>query len=128
MAKPDQFISPEQWGAIKNTVAVLNEAEADGGTDLADWFYELRDQLTQLVISTSEPIRPFKVSGHFCYLLDMYVAGATLQEDVAEGSQLVVDWALQTLMAAASMGVLPKKDNDDAIWLVVHATNEGPGN
>ena len=123
MAAPDQFISPDQWSSIKSTVAALNEAEVSGDSDLADWFYELRDQLTQLLVATTEPVEPFAVTEHFAYLLDMFVAGSTLQSEIAEGSQLVVNWAIQTLMSCAALDILPKQGGEKSIWLVVHAMN-----
>lgn len=122
---PDQFISPEQWSAIKATVGALTEAEIHNEDhDLPGWFFELRDQLTQLMVATSDPVEPFAVSEHFCYLLDMFVAGSTLQSEIAEGSQLVIDWALQTLMSAATMGIMPNKDGQECIWLVVKSFGE----
>ena len=124
MPAPDQFISPDQWSGIKNTVAALNAAEVDKDVDLPEWFYELRDHLTTLLVCTTTPVEPFAVTEHFAYLLDMFIAGAACQEEVAEGSQLVVEWATQTLISCAAMGIMPRKDSARAIWLVVHAMDE----
>lgn len=121
-----QFISPDQWSGIKNTVSALNEAEAAGNTDLADWFWELRDSLSELVIAASDPVKPFEVSEHFCYLLDMYVAGSLIQSSVGEGSRLVIDWARQTLESAAAFGINPRQGGTESIWLVVHAMEGEP--
>lgn len=121
-----QFISPEQWSGIKDTIGILNTAEANGGTDLADWFFDLRDHLQALMVATSEPVQPFEVSEHFCYLLDMYVAGSELQSDVGGGSQLVINWARQTLASAAAMDIAPIKNGDRSIWLVVHPVEGNP--
>lgn len=126
LTHPDQFISPELWSAIKQTVAVLTEAETlNVDNELPGWFFELRDQLTQMIVATSFPVEPFPVSEHFCYLLDMYVAGAALQENVADGTKLVIDWARQALRTTAEMGIKPKRDGKECVWLVIHAMPDG---
>ncbi|MEI7780338.1 MAG: hypothetical protein WCJ18_00260 [Planctomycetota bacterium] len=124
MTAPDQFISPEQWGAVKATVSMLNSAELQEDVDLPEWFYEFRDKLTELIVATTDPIAPFELSEHFAYLLDMYVAGSTLQSEVADGSQLVVLWAQETLSRMATMGIKPHKDGQKSIWLVVKALTQ----
>lgn len=115
----DQAISPEQWNAIKATVSLLNGAEAQQA-DLPDWFFGFRDALSELVVAATPPIKPFEVSEHFCYLLDMYIAGSTLQDDIGGGTQQVLLWAAQTLRAAKAMGIQPKQNGDKSIWLVTH--------
>ena len=127
MTAPDQFISPEQWAAVKATVNMLNSAEISD-TDLPDWFYEFRDKLTQLIVATTNPVEPFELSEHFAWLLDMYVAGSLLQSEVADGSQLVVLWAQETLARMDTMGIKPNKDGQKSIWLVVKAMPENSQN
>lgn len=120
MGQPNQFISPEQWGALQGTVSLFNQVEVlntDG--ELPQWLFELRDQLQQLVVAATEPIQPFKVSQHFLYLLDLYLAGAVTQDEVADGTQLVLEWCRQTLESAERMGLRPKQDGDQAIYLVI---------
>lgn len=121
----DQAISPEQWDAIKATVSTLSGAEAEQA-DIPDWFFGLRDKLSDLVVAATPPVQPFEVSEHFCYLLDMYVAGASLQEEIGGGTQQVLDWAEDTLRNAAMMGINPNKDGDKSIWLVVHPMEGTP--
>ena len=121
-----QVISPDQWSSIKHTINALNEAEANGETDLTDWFWELRDKLSELVVAATDPVKPFEVSEHFCYLLDMYVAGSTLQSNIGDGSRLVIEWAQQTLESAAAMGINPCQGGTEAIWLVVQAMEGNP--
>ena len=125
MTAPDQFISPDQWGALKATVSALTEAEIDNDVhELPEWFFELRDQLTQLMVATTYPVQPFAVSEHFCFLLDMFIAGSTLQSEIADGSQLVIEWARQTLEAAATMDIWPIRHGERCIWLVVKSVEE----
>lgn len=119
-APGEQAISPEQWDAIKATVSLLNAAEAEQA-DLPDWFFGFRDKLSELVVAATPPIRPVEVSEHFCYLLDMYIAGASLQEAdaIGGGTQEVLNWAAQTLRSAALMGIEPVRDGSKSVWLVV---------
>lgn len=121
----DQAISPEQWDAIKATVILLNGAEAQQA-DLPDWFFGFRDQLSELVVAATPPIKAFEVTEHFCYLLDMYVAGASLQDVIGDGTQEVLKWAAQTLRNASLMGIQPNQNGDKSVWLVVHPLEGKP--
>ena len=58
----------------------------------------------------------------------MYVAGSLLQSEVADGSQLVVLWAQETLARMDTMGIKPNKDGQKSIWLVVKAMPENSQN
>lgn len=100
---------------------LLNEAEAEQA-DLPDWFFGFRDKLSELVVAATPPIQPLQISEHFCYLLDMYIAGASLQEveAIGGGTQEVLNWAAQTLSCAAAMGIQPRQNGDKSVWLVVH--------
>ena len=47
---------------------------------------------------------------------------------VADGSQLVVLWAQETLARMDTMGIKPNKDGQKSIWLVVKAMPENSQN
>lgn len=100
-------------------MTLLNGAEVEQA-DLPDWFFGFRDKLSELVVAATPPVKPFEVSEHFCYLLDMYLAGATLQSEVGGGTQEVLNWAAQTLRSANAMGIHPNRGGDKSIWLVIH--------
>jgi len=119
------FLSPEQWGAVKGTITVLNTAEAnDTDGELPTWQFELRDHLQQLVVTTTHPVQPFGVSEHFLYLLDLYVAGAATQTDISDGTRLFLDWCATTLHSAAELGLVPAKDGEQTVWLVIRDLDE----
>ena len=127
--KPDQMISPEQWAAIKGTVAALSAIEVSDPApeELPGWFFDFRDHLRRLVVAATEPVEAFEFTEHFAYLLDMYVAGSSLQEEVADGSRLVIEWCQAALEASGALGISPKQDSTKSIWLVVHAFDEEGG-
>jgi hypothetical protein len=113
-----QFISPKQWQAVKNTVSALTGAEAND--QLPDpWWAELRDGLNRLVVSATEPVQPFEVTQHFLWLLQQYIAGS-LDAEVSDGSQLVLDWAAGTLDNAERFGLNPVENGTESVWVVMH--------
>lgn len=117
-----QFISPGQWQAVKNTVSALDASEANEG-GLPDWWGEFRDQLSTLLVSSTYPVQPFAVTGHFLWLLERYVEGSKDQDELGQGTRLALEWAQGTIDSAAQLDQHPEKNGERTVWVVMQSVS-----
>lgn len=120
-----QFISEDQWAAIKGTVAALNGEEAQAG-ELSEPWKDLRDHWQTLLVAASGEARPFAVTEHFLALLKMFIEGAKEQATIGDGSQLVIDWSRGVLEASASFGLRPEFFSEKKCWVLTQRDAEKP--
>lgn len=120
----EQFISNVQWDAIKSTVSALNAEEAQTGEPLPEPWRDLADHWQTLLVAATGDVRPFAVTEHFLALLQMFIDGASQQDEVRGGSQLVLDWSRGAIDAGATFGLEPKFFSDKQCWLVIGTADE----
>jgi hypothetical protein len=113
-----QFISPDQWQAVKNTVSALDGSEANDGP-LPDWWPAFRDQLNRMIVCSTDPVEPYQVTEDFLWMLRQYLDGSSNQEQLGTGTQLVIEWAQGTLESAAALDLHPVKGGDGSVWVVM---------
>jgi hypothetical protein len=113
-----QFISPDQWQAVKNTVSALDGSEANDGP-LPDWWPAFRDQLNRMIVCSTHPVEPYQVTEDFLWMLRQYLDGSNDQEQLGTGTRLVIEWAQGTLESAAALELQPVKGGDGSVWVVM---------
>ena len=112
-------ITPDQWEAVKQVNLLMKAAQARG--DLDDTWDDFTNHLTRLLAaSTHCDPTPFEVTEHWLHLLSHFINNAPDDPtQIAAGSLRALEWAADTLAAAAEFGLSPVENSTKSIWLLI---------